>query len=69
MALRLLATVRGWKGWTNDVLIRQHLWPLLQVWNKDPDSLREATVVCIVRLLGQFTVISIIPVVCIVRLL
>lgn len=52
MALRVLAAVRGWKGWTNNILIRQHIWPLLQLWNKDPESLREATVVCVVRLLG-----------------
>ena len=52
LALRVLAKVRGWKDWTNDVLIGQYLWPLLQQWNKDPESVREATVVCLVRLLG-----------------
>ena len=53
LALRVLSAVKGWKEWTNDVLIRDHLWPLLQQWNKKPESLREATIVCIVRLLGK----------------
>ena len=52
MALRVLSAVRGWT-WSNDVLIRQHLWPLLQQWNKDSSCLREATIVCILRLIGK----------------
>ena len=39
--------------WTNDTLIRAHLWPLLQQWNAKQDSVREATVVCTVRLIGK----------------
>lgn len=52
LALRVLSKVRGWKEWTNDVLIGLHVWPILQQWNKEPESVREATVVCLVRLLG-----------------
>ncbi|XP_011409711.1 PREDICTED: microtubule-associated protein 1A-like isoform X2 [Amphimedon queenslandica] len=52
LALRLLSKVRGWKEWTNDVLIRHYTWPILQQWNKEPESVREATVVCLIRLLG-----------------
>jgi len=49
--LRLLTWYQGWV-WTNDVLIRAYLWPLLQQWNTNVDSVREATVVCIMRLIG-----------------
>eukprot|EP00731_Ephydatia_muelleri_P028122 Em0019g995a len=42
---------QGW-AWTNDVLIRGHLWPTLQQWNNKSESIREATVVCIIRLFG-----------------
>ena len=52
MALRVLGACQGW-AWTNDTLIRRYLWPLLQQWNKQPGSLREAAVVCIIRLLGE----------------
>ncbi|XP_072033180.1 uncharacterized protein [Amphiura filiformis] len=30
-AMELLAVVMGWE-WTNDVLIREHLWPVLKKW-------------------------------------
>jgi len=49
--LRFLTWYQGWV-WTNDVLIRAYLWPLLQQWNSNADSVREATVVCIMRLIG-----------------
>ena len=51
MGLRVLAYSQGW-AWTNDTLIRTQLWPLLQQWNKQPSSVREATIVCILRLVG-----------------
>ena len=51
-ALRLLAWFKGWT-WTSDVLIRAHLWPILQSWNAKRESVKEATVMAVVRLLGQ----------------
>ena len=50
--LRAIAHYQGWV-WTNDTLIRAHLWPLLQQWNANQDAVREATVVCAVRLIGK----------------
>lgn len=51
--LRILSWYRGWV-WTNDTLIRAHLWPLLQQWNgTSRESVREATVVCVIRLIGE----------------
>ena len=50
--LRLLAWFKGWV-WTSDVLIRAHLWPILQTWNSKKDSVPEATVMAVVRLLGK----------------
>ena len=50
-SLRLLGFQQGWV-WTNDTLIRAHVWPLLQQWNKDRDSVREAAIACTVRLIG-----------------
>ena len=52
LALRVLASTQGW-AWTNDTLIQHHLWPLLEQWNKSPSSLREATIICIIRLIGE----------------
>lgn len=52
--LRLLSWHQGW-AWTNDVLIRSHLWPTLQQWNNKSESIREATVVCIIRLIGKLS--------------
>jgi len=51
-SLRLLAWFKGWL-WTSDVLIRTHLWPILQNWNAKKDSVPEATVMAVVRLLGK----------------
>ena len=39
--------------WTNDILIKGHLWPMLQLWNNNSDNIGEATVVCIIRLIGK----------------
>ena len=50
--LRAIAHHQGWV-WTNDTLIRAHLWPLLQQWNANRDAVRETTVVCAVRLIGK----------------
>ena len=50
--LWLLAWFKGWV-WTSDVLIRAHLWPILQAWNAKKDSVAEATVMAVVRLLGE----------------
>ena len=50
--LRAIAHYQGWV-WTNDTLIRAHLWPLLQEWNSNQDAVREAAVVCAVRLIGK----------------
>ena len=53
-SLRLLAWFKEWV-WTSDVLIRAHIWPILQSWNFKRDSVPEATVMAVVRLLGKFT--------------
>ena len=50
--LRAIAHYQGWV-WTNDTLIRAHLWPLLQQWNANQDAVREAAIVCTVRLIGK----------------
>ena len=50
--LRMISHFQGWV-WTNDTLIRAHLWPLLQQWNAKQDTVRDATVVCTVRLIGK----------------
>ena len=50
--MRMISCDQGWV-WTNDTLIRAHLWPLLQQWNAKQDSVREATIVCAVRLIGE----------------
>jgi hypothetical protein len=50
-SLRLLAWFKGWV-WTSDVLIKAHIWPILQAWNCKKDSVPEATVMAVVRLLG-----------------
>lgn len=55
-SLRLLAWFKEWV-WTSDVLIRAHIWPILQAWNFKRDSVPEATVMAVVRLLGKFTII------------
>ena len=52
--LRAIAFNQGWV-WTNDSLIRAHLWPLLQQWNANRDAVREATIVCTVRLIGKLS--------------
>ena len=51
-ALRLLSWFKGWV-WTSDVLIKAHIWPILQAWNSKKDSVAEATVMAVVRLLGE----------------
>ena len=51
--LRALTWYQGWV-WTNDTLIGAHLWPLLQQWNSSADSVREETIVCILRLIGEW---------------
>lgn len=50
--LRLLSWFKGWV-WTSDVLIKAHVWPILQAWNSKKDSVPEATVMAVVRLLGN----------------
>ena len=50
--LRLLSWFKGWV-WTSDVLIKAHVWPILQSWNSKSDSVPEATVMAVVRLLGD----------------
>ena len=50
--LRVIAAVRGWE-WTRTILVGDYIWPLLQLWNKGPDNLREATIVGIIKLLGN----------------
>ena len=50
--LRAIAHYQGWV-WTNDTLIRAHLWPLLQQWNAKQDAVHEAAIVCAVRLIGK----------------
>lgn len=52
--LRLLAWFKGWV-WTSDVLIKAHIWPILQAWNCKKGSVPEATVMAVVRLLGEST--------------
>ena len=52
MSLRVISAAQGWE-WTNDTLIRQFLWPLLQQWNKQTDTVRPQTIVCVIRLLGN----------------
>ncbi len=52
-SLRLLAYTQGWV-WTNDSLIRAHIWPILQKWNSSEGSdVKEAAAVCVVRLIGE----------------
>ena len=50
--LRLISWFKGWV-WTSDVLIKAHIWPILQSWNGKRDSVPEATVMAAVRLLGN----------------
>ena len=51
--LRMLAWFLGWV-WTNDTLIRAHIWPILQQWHgKKGEAVRESTVICIIRLIGE----------------
>ncbi len=50
--LRMLVWLQGWM-WTNDTLIGAHLWPLLQKWYGKNETVREATVVCAIRLIGK----------------
>ena len=52
--LRLISHFQGWV-WTNDTLIRAHLWPLLQKWNSSEGSgVKDAAAVCTVRLIGKY---------------
>lgn len=51
--LRMLVWLQGWM-WTNDVLIGAHLWPLLQKWHVSKGEVREATAVCVIRLIGKY---------------
>jgi hypothetical protein len=51
MSLRMLGAVRGW-SWIQNDLIGRHVWPLLQLWNKEPNALREVTIATIIKLLG-----------------
>ncbi len=40
--------------WTNDTLIRAHLWPILKKWNSSEGSeVKDAAAVCVVRLIGE----------------
>lgn len=54
-SLRLLAWFKEWV-WTSDILIRAHIWPILQAWNSKRDSVPEATVMAVVRLLGKLAI-------------
>ena len=53
-ALDLLARHEDW-AWTNDVLVRKHLWPILQQWGSEKgDDSQGDLVQSVLRLVGKF---------------
>ena len=54
-AMELLAFCMGWE-WANDVLIREHLWPILKKWstglNKE-NSIKNASACVVMKIIGK----------------